>query len=415
MSSNGQLVIRLDELLAGLSVALDLVEGQPLGHSGRSALIALRLADRVGVSDFDRDVLLYATLLKDAGCSSNAAHIAALFGADDREIKSGRAHLPRGQALALTRYLVRYTLPDDPPLRRARAVVRMLRDVRRQSLLVAELRCDAGAEVVGELGLPEPRPIATILRALDERWDGEGVPDGLRGEQIPLLARIVQVAQTTEVWVGAGGAGLARRELRTRAGRLLDPRLVDRFDPVFEDRSLWESLEGASWKAALRAQTTDSRVLDLGPPGIERVARVFAGIVDRKSPYTARHSQRVAALTDALAGRLAPRGRARARAPPPPRPPAGSAEATAPAPAPGRHCAARRCCTTSASSASRTQSLTRRAGCRTRSKRACAPTWCSRSRSCGRSNRCVRRPESPPDITSAWTAPATHCTCAATS
>jgi len=68
MSSNGQFVIRLDDLLAGLSVALDLVEGQPLGHSGRSALIALRLADRVGLSDFDRDVLLYATLLKDAGC-----------------------------------------------------------------------------------------------------------------------------------------------------------------------------------------------------------------------------------------------------------------------------------------------------------------------------------------------------------
>src|SRR3954452_13397008 len=108
----GQTAIRLHHLLAGLSAALDLVEGQPLGHSGRSALIALRLGDRVGVSEVDSDGLLFATLLKDAGCSSNAAPIAALFGAYDREIKAGRTHLPRGQALALTRYLVRHTLPD---------------------------------------------------------------------------------------------------------------------------------------------------------------------------------------------------------------------------------------------------------------------------------------------------------------
>src|SRR3954464_1280920 len=99
----GQTAIRLDDLLAGLSAALDLVEGQPLGHAGRSALIALRLGDRVGVSDTDRDVLLYATLLKDAGCSSNAARIAALFGADDRWIKADRARLARREALPAAR------------------------------------------------------------------------------------------------------------------------------------------------------------------------------------------------------------------------------------------------------------------------------------------------------------------------
>src|SRR3954464_9696183 len=170
----GQTAIRLDDLLAGLSAALDLVEGQPLGHAGRSALIALRLGDRVGVFDTDRGVRLYATLLKDAGCSSNAARIAALFGADDRWIKADRARLPRGEALALTRYLIRHTRPHHPPLRRARGVARILRDSRHEAKIVADLRCRAGAEVVGALGLPEPRPIAAVLGAVDERWDGKG-------------------------------------------------------------------------------------------------------------------------------------------------------------------------------------------------------------------------------------------------
>src|SRR3954447_15142422 len=298
------LAIRLDDVLAGLSAALDLVEGEPLGHAGRSALIALRLADRLELEGTDRDVLLYATLLKDAGCSSNAARITALFGADDRWVKADRARISRSEALALTRYLMRHTRPHDPPLRRARGGARILRDFRREAKVVADLRCRTGAEVVAALGLPEPRPIATVLRTLEERWDGRGLPDGLAGLEIPLPARIVQVAQTAEVWVGTGGVRRARRELRERAGRLLDPELVDLFEPLLEDASLWRSLEGPAWKAALRAQTDDARMLELDSPGIERVALVFAGIVDRKSPYTARHSERVAELADALAARL---------------------------------------------------------------------------------------------------------------
>ena len=62
------LAVRLDELVAGLSTALDLVESEPLGHAGRSALIALRLAEQLELSGTERDVVLYSALLKDAGC-----------------------------------------------------------------------------------------------------------------------------------------------------------------------------------------------------------------------------------------------------------------------------------------------------------------------------------------------------------
>ena len=64
-----------------------LTEGQPVGHSIRSCLIAMRIARELDLDAPTRSALYYAMLLKDAGCSSNAARIATLFGADDRLVK----------------------------------------------------------------------------------------------------------------------------------------------------------------------------------------------------------------------------------------------------------------------------------------------------------------------------------------
>src|SRR6185295_10506804 len=79
--------IRLSEIISALSVALDITQGQPEGHCMRNALIGMRLADELRLSAGDRSALFYALLLKDLGCSSNAAKITYLFGADDRLIK----------------------------------------------------------------------------------------------------------------------------------------------------------------------------------------------------------------------------------------------------------------------------------------------------------------------------------------
>ena len=79
--------LSLSEVLAALSYALDLTEGQPAGHTIRACLIGMRLGSEVGLSVDERTALYYALLLKDAGCSSNAARMASLFGADDRAVK----------------------------------------------------------------------------------------------------------------------------------------------------------------------------------------------------------------------------------------------------------------------------------------------------------------------------------------
>src|SRR5450631_1497151 len=79
--------VRLADLVAALSLGIDLGFGQPMEHVLRQCLIALRLADRIGLDDEERSVVYYAALLVNVGCHSDAHEQAKWFG-DDIELKS---------------------------------------------------------------------------------------------------------------------------------------------------------------------------------------------------------------------------------------------------------------------------------------------------------------------------------------
>jgi HD-GYP domain-containing protein (c-di-GMP phosphodiesterase class II) len=87
---------------------------------------------------------------------------------------------------------------------------------------------------------PAMTPIAKIVRASHERWDGAGYPDGLAYEQIPLGARIIAVCDSYEAmieerpWRAPKSEQQALAELRRCAGTQFDPRLVRIFiDKVY--------------------------------------------------------------------------------------------------------------------------------------------------------------------------------------
>src|SRR3954471_10257309 len=81
--------LKLSSILSGLSYALDLTEGHPRGHASRSCLIGMRVGVELGLSADEQSHLVYALLLKDAGCSSNSARVFQLFGGDDQQAKRG--------------------------------------------------------------------------------------------------------------------------------------------------------------------------------------------------------------------------------------------------------------------------------------------------------------------------------------
>jgi len=94
-----------------------------------------------------------------------------------------------------------------------------------------------GAEMLSDVLTPEQ---ALWVRAHHERWDGEGYPDGRAGEDVPLPARIVSVADafsaitTTRPYRRAQSAEAAIKELRRCAGTQFDPEVIDALVAVLE-------------------------------------------------------------------------------------------------------------------------------------------------------------------------------------
>ena len=283
--------VALSEVLGALSYALDITEGEPPGHAVRTTAIGMRLGEQIGLGEEDRSALFYALLLKDAGCSSNASRLSSLFAADDHPTKRAMKVTDWSKPGALARYTWQSVTPGGSPLAKAR----QLRSITQQDEVTRELigtRCERGADIARMLELPEATQAA--IRALDEHWDGAGQPFGLRGEEIPLLARILCLAQTLEVFVRTVGLPGALAMALKRRGRWFDPALVDALLSVRDDRRFWGPLEDARTVPPVAAWEPADRVITAGDDRLDRVADAFARVIDAKSPYTARHSSGVA-------------------------------------------------------------------------------------------------------------------------
>jgi two-component system cell cycle response regulator len=92
--------------------------------------------------------------------------------------------------------------------------------------------------LIGErilLAAPALRPVARLVRSSHERWDGGGYPDGLRGDEIPLGARVVAVCDAFDAMTAERpyrepiSESEAVQELRRCAGTQFDPMVVDAF------------------------------------------------------------------------------------------------------------------------------------------------------------------------------------------
>jgi putative nucleotidyltransferase with HDIG domain len=290
--------LRLSEVLSALSHALDITEGQPRGHAERSCLIGMRLGAELGLDERQRSSLFYALLLKDAGCSSNSAKVAALYGHGDADVKRDRKTTDHLRPVESLRSLLRNTSPGGSPLTKARHIRALVAHGSDGARELTALRCERGADVARKVGMDEAT--AEAIGALDEHWDGRGYPAGVAGEQIPLLGRILCLAQTAEVFWQLGGADGACAVARGRRGTWFDPALVDALCAFGGDEDFWRSLESpvvASWEPTDRVETLDDERLD-------RVAEAFATVVDAKSPYTGAHSAGVARIAVELCDAL---------------------------------------------------------------------------------------------------------------
>jgi putative nucleotidyltransferase with HDIG domain len=293
--------VAASEVLASLSRAFDLTEGQPLGHSVRACVIGMRLGEEAGLDEEQLAQLYYALLLKDAGCSANAARVAAIFGSDDQAVKPRMKAVDWNRHVQLAVETWRATGMSLPLWSRLRHILGIARQDQLTRTLI-QARCERGADIARRLGFPDGTVQA--IRSLDEHWNGQGYPDGTRGEAIPLMSRILNLAQAVEVFVGAEGRDATQSMLRDRRGRWFDPALTDRVLAWLRDDTFWNGVQSPEVEHRVAALAPPQWVIMVDEDGLDEIAQAFADIIDAKSPYTARHSTQVAVFACAIGGEL---------------------------------------------------------------------------------------------------------------
>jgi hypothetical protein len=169
--------VRLAEVVAALSLGIDLGFGQPMEHVLRQCLIALRIAERLGLGDEERATVYYTALLVNVGCHTDAHEQAKWFGDDISMKKVKYSHEPRSVGEAAT--MLRSIGAGSPPLHRLRAGIAVaLNRAELANMLVMHARL--AGQLAGDLGLPDD--VATSLACSYEQWDGKGSPGRLAGD-----------------------------------------------------------------------------------------------------------------------------------------------------------------------------------------------------------------------------------------
>ena len=287
---------RMAELLASLSLAIDLGVGQPMEWVLRSCLLAARLSNALGLSEQDCQDAYYLALLRHVGCTSTSTTDAELMG-DELGFAEAMT-MDMDDMAQMMGLLFRNVAKDKPFFERARAIARFMTAGPATMNANHAAHCDVASRVAETLRLSDG--IQRGLWHVYERWDGKGTPNHIKGEDIVLPVRIIHLAQDAATFYAMGGVEAAVSMARSRSGRYFDPSVVDAFCQAAPD--LLQSLDvDSTWQAVLEAEPgAPTRISD---DEIDTAAAVVADFVDMKSPFTVGHSRAVADLAAAAAKR----------------------------------------------------------------------------------------------------------------
>jgi putative nucleotidyltransferase with HDIG domain len=292
----------LPEIISALTFALDLTEGAAPGHALRCCLIGMRLANEIQLPHELLTPLYYALQLKDVGCSSNAARTAEIVGGDDRAAKALARLTGYEPQVRTMRRLWRNVLPQAALLRRATRILSLGMQQEKNHREIVDLRSGRGSNIVRKLLVGDLS--AEAVFHLDEHWDGSGLPAGLKGREIPVIARITSIAQSLEVLAREHGVEQSLVVLRRRAGTWFDPEMVRAAVKLHTQGELWRHCRPEYPVDETRAAVVgmvpgDATALEGAQ--IDLICSAFADVVDAKSPFTFRHSMGVAEIAEAMA------------------------------------------------------------------------------------------------------------------
>ena len=266
-------------------------------HVLRQCLIALRIAERIGLDEDARATVYYTALLINVGCHTDAHEQAKWFG-DDIALKSDKYdHELRSLRAAAAG--IRLVGSGNAPLHRFRVGLEFALSGHREVDGMIEHHAAMAQALAEQLGLRAD--VTAALGAAYEQWDGRGWPGELKGAGVPLAARLAQLAEFVEVAHRVGGVEAVKALARKRSGRQFDPELASVM--TAEAEPILSGLDSVgTWDAVIESEP--SLAVVLSGEQFDRALLAIANFVDLKSPFMLGHAHAVADLTAEAASQL---------------------------------------------------------------------------------------------------------------
>jgi HD-GYP domain-containing protein (c-di-GMP phosphodiesterase class II) len=240
-------------------------------------------------------------LLKDLGCSVNAAQVSEIFVGNDRQLKHN-FKLIGPNAEDFGAFIVTNVGVDAEAATRDGAISNLLANAGEIMTDIMDKRCTRGADIARQLRFSED--VAQAIAHLDEHWDGSGLPLGVAGEDIHIGGRIAQFAQVVDVFYVADGPDAAIAEVTRRSGNWLDPKLASAFFDIASVPEFWSALGAETLAQELFALEPATHKVDVDEDYLDDIAEAFGRVIDAKSSFTSGHSERVGHYADAIAAIL---------------------------------------------------------------------------------------------------------------
>ena len=177
-----------------------------MGDVLRMCYMAMGIAQELKQSEREQADVYHVALLAHAGCTAGASLFASLIHGDELAAHRDLFLRDLASTVDILKWMLGYVAADEPIPTRVWRLVDFLRgrgDLDEQIQGV----CEVAPRLAERLGMS--RQVGQALRCRLERWDGRG-PQGLRGDEIPLIARITHICMVLVRFYQVGG---------TRGGR----------------------------------------------------------------------------------------------------------------------------------------------------------------------------------------------------
>lgn len=291
--------IRMAEVLAAFSLATDLGTGKSMGHALRACYLGMEMARELRLPTLQQAELYYSFLLMHSGCAALSLAMTPIIKGDELAAIGDITLRDETNLLEMLGWMRRNISPDAPLPTRVVNLVRALL----HSPDSGDVRgvCEVAVRVAQRLDMPQG--VQDVVKQYLERWDGKG-PYGLRGNTIPLNARLLHLALKVDACHVVHGHDAAKTMALEQKGKIFGPQAVDVFLAIARHSNLWETLARQDlWEVVLDLEP-DSPYRYMDEANLDNVALAAADFVDLKSPSTVNHSRETAHFAECIARRL---------------------------------------------------------------------------------------------------------------